>query len=278
MSRRGLRAGPGSVVKHVFLVAVCLVSLYPIWFIVQTSLKTDPQYQQDPLGLPVPPTGQSFVQLIESMPVLTWLTNSIVVSVAASIATTAIALLASYAVVFARFPGRSLFANGNLALMVVPPVTLLTPLFILMVDIGLINRLPSVIVIYVGLFLPFSVFFLTNFLRSIPLELIEAAKMDGLGPLSTLTRIVTPLSGPALFTLVLVNLIYSWNELLIALVFLQQGDARTLMAGLATFQGRYLAQQPLVMAGAFISVIPIVLLYIFGQRFFVRGLTAGIGK
>jgi ABC-type glycerol-3-phosphate transport system permease component len=76
----------------------------------------------------------------------------------------------------------------------------------------------------------------------------------------------------------LVNIIYGWNELLIALVFLQDDNSRTLMAGLAVFQGRYVTQQPLVMAGAFLSILPILLLYVFGQRFFVRGLTAGIGK
>ena len=87
-----------------------------------------------------------------------------------------------------------------------------------------------------------------------------------------------PLSGAAAFTLVIVQAIWVWNELLIALVFLQDENARTLMAGLAQFQGRYSADQPLVMAGALISILPIVLLYLAGQRFFVRGLTAGIGK
>jgi ABC-type glycerol-3-phosphate transport system permease component len=87
-----------------------------------------------------------------------------------------------------------------------------------------------------------------------------------------------PLSGAASFTLIVVQSIWVWNELLIALVFLQDESARTLMAGMAQFQGRYATNQPLVMAGALISILPIVLLYLSGQRFFVRGLTAGIGK
>jgi ABC-type glycerol-3-phosphate transport system permease component len=162
--------------------------------------------------------------------------------------------------------------------MVVPPVALLAPIFTLMVNMHLINRLPSVIIFYVGLFLPFSVFFITNFMRTIPVELLDAARVDGLSPFGTLRRIVAPLTSPALFTLMLVNIIYGWNELLIALVFLQDDRSRTLMAGLSVFQGRYVTQQPLVMAGSFLSVVPILLLYTFGQRFFVRGLTAGIGK
>jgi ABC-type glycerol-3-phosphate transport system permease component len=89
---------------------------------------------------------------------------------------------------------------------------------------------------------------------------------------------VLPLAGAACFTLVVVQAIWVWNELLIALVFLQNDHARTLNAGLAQFQGRYSTNQPLVLSGALISIAPVVLLYLSGQRFFVRGLTAGIGK
>lgn len=266
------------ILKHVVLIAICVISIYPIWFIVQTSLKTNTQYMLSPLGLPFPASFEAFVEVLGSMAVLQWALNSAIVTIVSAVGTTAIGLLAGYALVFGKFVGRGLVFNLNFALMVVPPVTLLTPLFLLMVNVRLINQLPSVAIIYVGLFLPFSIFFLANFLRSVPIELIEAAKLDGLSPFRTLVTIVTPLTMPALFTLVLVNVIYAWNELIIALVFLQQDSSRTIMAGLAVFQGRYLTQQPLVMAGALISILPIVLLYIFGQRYFVRGLTAGIGK
>ena len=174
--------------------------------------------------------------------------------------------------------GVNFLLTTNIAFMVIPPVTLLIPMFILMVNLHLINTLSSVIIFYVGLFVPFSVFFLTNFMRSVPDELIEAAKIDGLSPFAILRRIVVPLSSAAMFTLMLVNIIYAWNELLIALVFLQQQESRTLMSGLALFQGRYSTNQPLVMAGAFVSVVPILILYIFGQRFFVKGMMAGMGK
>lgn len=272
------RISAGAVAKHTFLVLVCVASIYPIWFIVQTSFKTNQAYTLDPLGLPTRPTIGSFRQLLGSLPVLRWGMNSAIVTLASAAASTAVALLASYAFVFGKFKGHGVLLNANIALMVVPPVALLTPMFTLMVNLHLINHLPSVIIFYVGLFLPFSVFFLVNFLRTVPFELIEAAKMDGLSAFGTLRHIVAPLASPALFTLMLVNIIYGWNELLIALVFLQDDNSRTLMAGLAVFQGRYVTQQPLVMAGAFLSIVPILLLYVFGQRFFVKGLTAGIGK
>jgi ABC-type glycerol-3-phosphate transport system permease component len=168
--------------------------------------------------------------------------------------------------------------KANLVLLVIPPVTLLIPMFVLMVDIGWINSLRSVILFYSGLVIPFSTFFLVNFFATVPPELIEAATVDGASPLYVLRRIVTPISAAASFTLMVVNAIYVWNELLIALVFLQDENKRTLMAGLTLFQGRYSTNQPLILAGAFVSIVPVILVYLSGQRFFVRGLTAGIGK
>jgi ABC-type glycerol-3-phosphate transport system permease component len=273
-----IRRNSGSLIKHAFLVLVCVASIYPIWFILQTSLKTNAAYTLSPLGLPTHSTASNYLQVIRSMSVPRWAWNSFIVTLTSATLSTAIALPAGYAFVFGRFRGRSILFNSNIALMVVPPVALLAPIFTLMVNVHLINRLPSVIIFYVGLFLPFSVFFITNFMRTIPLELLDAARMDGLSPFGTLRLIVAPLTSPALFTLMLVNIIYGWNELLIALVFLQDDNSRTLMAGLSVFQGRYVTQQPLVMAGSFLSILPILLLYAFGQRFFVRGLTAGIGK
>jgi ABC-type glycerol-3-phosphate transport system permease component len=272
------RIKTGSLIKHAFLVLVCVASLYPIWFILQTSLKTNAAYTLSPLGLPTHSTASNYLQVIRSMAVPRWAWNSFIVTLISATLSTAIALPAGYAFVFGQFRGRSTLFNSNVAFMVVPPVALLAPIFTLMVNVHLINRLPSVIIFYVGLFLPFSVFFITNFMRTIPLELLESARMDGLSPFGTLRLIVAPLTSPALFTLMLVNIIYGWNELLIALVFLQDDKSRTLMAGLSVFQGRYVTQQPLVMAGSFLSILPILLLYAFGQRFFVRGLTAGIGK
>ena len=261
-----------------FLVLVCVASLYPLWFMVQTALKSNDRYQLDPTGLPGSPTLASFRQMLSDLPLPHWMWNSVLVTVSSVAASTLIAVLAAYAIAFGRFRGQQALLKANLALMVIPPVTLLLPMFILMVDLGLINRLPSVIIFYSGLLIPFSVFFLTNFFRTVPPELIEASSVDGASPLAALRRIVVPMSGAAIFTLVVVNAIWVWNELLIALVFLQDENTRTLMAGLTQFQGRYNTNTPLVLAGSVISILPIILLYLSGQRFFVRGLTAGIGK
>jgi raffinose/stachyose/melibiose transport system permease protein len=119
-----------------------------------------------------------------------------------------------------RFRGRDVFFSLNVALMVVPPVVMLIPLFVLFVDLGLVSTYQGTILIYAGLTIPFSIFLLTNFFRAIPRELIESALTDGATNLRVLVQIILPLSAPALVTLVVVNALWVWNELLIALVFL----------------------------------------------------------
>jgi raffinose/stachyose/melibiose transport system permease protein len=267
-----------AVSRQSFLLLVCVGSLYPIWFMISTALKRNDDYVLDPTGFPRHATFHNFWVALHDLPVPHWLLNSVIVTVSSVAISTLIAMLGAYAIVFGQFVGRELLLKVNVVLMVIPPVVLLVPMFVLMVDAGWINSLRSVVVFYSGLLVPFSVFFLVNFFRTVPGELVEAAVVDGASPLRVLRLIVTPLSAAAIFTLMVVNAIYVWNELLIALVFLQDENKRTLMAGLTLFQGRYNTNQPLILAGAFVSILPVILLYLSGQRFFVRGLTAGIGK
>ena len=267
-----------SLIQQILLITLSLVSLYPLWFVVQTALKTPQAYALNPSGLPQAPTLANFFSLFHVMPFGRWTLNSVVVSLMSVAAATLIAVLAAYAIVFGRFLGQRVFFNLNIALMALPPVALIVPLFTLMVQGGLINTLPSVMLVYTVLLIPFSVFFLVNFFRELPLELVEAATIDGASHGRILFQIVMPLSVATTATLVIVNAIWVWNELLFALVFLQNNDQRTVMAGLALFQGRFATNEPLMMAGAFLSILPLLVLYLASQRFFIRGMTAGIGK
>src|SRR6185503_4218998 len=237
---RRVRAGAGGLVglvaRHAFLIVICLAALYPLWFIVTTALKSNADYQLDPTGFPFHPTLDSLRTMVSDEPLPRWMWNSFLVTVSSVAVSTLVALLAAYAAVFGRFRGHKIFLSTSVALMVVPPVTLLVPMFVFMVDTGWVNHLQSVIVFYTGLLVPFGVFFLSSFFRTVPEELIEAASVEGAGPFTVLRRIVLPLSGAAAFTLVIVQSIWVWNELLIALVFLQNDEARTLMSGLAQFQ------------------------------------------
>ncbi|GAB0117868.1 carbohydrate ABC transporter permease [Acidisoma sp. 7E03] len=264
--------------QQLLLIGLTLVSVYPLWFVLQTALKTQQSYLRDPTGLPSPPSLRGFLDVFATMPFGHWTLNSMFVAVVAVVAATAIAVFAAYAIAFGRFVGKHTFFNVNIALMALPPVALVVPLFTVMVQLGLINTLPSVMLVYTGLLIPFSIFFLTNFFRELPQELIEAATIDGASHTRILLRIVMPLSVATTFTLVIVNTIWVWNELLFALVFLQDERQRTVMAGLALYQGRFATNEPMMMAGALLSILPLLVLYLASQKFFVRGMTAGIGK
>lgn len=268
----------GSSVRQFIMVAMLVISLYPIYFILITSLKTQQEYTLNQTGLPHHPTLANFIQALTAIPLPTWFGNTVLLTVGSVILTTIISALAAYALAWGTFAGKTLLLRLNIALMVVPPVILIIPMFVLTVRIGLINTLLSVIIFYTGLLIPFSVYLLTSFFREVPHELFESAQIDGSNSFGILWRIVVPMVVPALVTLVVVNVLWVWNELLIALVFLQDDSLRTIMSGLSMFQGRYNTNQPLIMAGSFLAMLPTVILYLVGQRYFVKGLTAGIGK
>jgi ABC-type glycerol-3-phosphate transport system permease component len=145
-------------------------------------------------------------------------------------------------------------------------------------QIKLLGTYPGVILIYSGLLAPFSVYLLVTFFRTIPADLIEAALIDGSTSLGVLWRIILPLSGAPLVTLFIVNLLYVWNDLLIALLFLPDERLRTLMVGVSVFQGRFLQDIPLSMAGMALASLPMLIVYILFQRYFIRGLVAGAVK
>ena len=276
--RRRPRIRLAAFMRHVLLIVACALALYPIFFMVTTAFKTRADYLANPYSLPWPISFGNFSQAVEGGAFGTWFKNSVILTLGSVILSTAFAALAAFAVARMRWRGRHVFLSVNVALMVVPPVVMLIPLFIFFTDLHLVSTYQGVILIYAGLTLPFSVYLLTNFFRSIPHELVESALVDGSGNLGILLRIVLPLSVPALVTLVVVNALWVWNELLIALVFLPEDRLKTLMVGVTVFQNRYNLDVPVTMAGMLLASLPMILLYLFGQRFFIRGLTAGAVK
>jgi len=273
-----LRIFLSSIPTQVILIIFSLVAIYPIYYMVVTAFKTRPDWLRNQFGLPNPFIFQNILDALGKGSIPLWFGNSLIVTAASLIGSTIFSALAAYAIARFRFRGKTLYFNSMIALMVIPPAVLILPLFVLMVNIHLVNTLPSVIIIYSGLLIPFSIYLLVSFFRSLPSELFDAAAIDGCSNLDTFWRITLPLSMPALVTLVVVNALFVWNELLIALVFLQNAEVKTLMPGLTLFKGHFTVNEPLIMAGTLIATIPMVLLYLFGQRLFVEGLVAGAVK
>jgi len=280
--RRGRRSRvariSGRVVRQAVLVGAAALALYPVFFMATTALKTRSEYLEDRWGLPWPLAWANFGEAVGGGDFTRWIANSVVFTLGAVVVSTVIAALAAFAIARMRFRGRDALLTVNVALMVVPPVVMIIPLFVLFTQLELVSTYHGVTLIYAGLVTPFSVYMLTSFFRSIPRELVESALTDGASHLRILLQVVLPLSLPALVTLVLVNSLFVWNELLIALVFLPEDELKTLMVGLTVFRSRYNLDVPVTMAGMVLASIPMILLYVFGQRYFIRGLTAGALK
>jgi ABC-type glycerol-3-phosphate transport system permease component len=267
----------GKTAKHLVLLAATLLALFPVYVMVSAAFKTQNDFLAHPWAPFVHPTLDGFdAALNDQFP--TWFRNSVILTSSAVVITLALAALAGWGFARWSFPGRETLLGLLVSLMVVPPVVLLVPLFVFGVHIGWISTFRLVILIYVGLMLPFSVYLLANFFRTIPRSLIEAATIDGASSWDVFRRIVLPLSGAPLVTLAVVNLLWVWNELLIALVFLQDDSKKTLMVGITGFQSRYSLNVPVIMSGLTLATLPIVALYLFGQRYFQRGLVTGAVK
>jgi raffinose/stachyose/melibiose transport system permease protein len=275
---RSLSRLSGRALRQAVLVVAATLALYPIYFMASTGFKSRADYLEDKWGLPWPLSWGNFAEAVGGGDFARWLANSVTFTLGSVVLSTVIAALAAFAIARMRFFGRDMLLTVNVALMVVPPVVMIIPLFVLYTQLELVSTYHGVILIYAGLVTPFSVYMLTNFFRSIPRELVESALTDGASHLRVLLQIVLPLSIPALVTLILVNSLFVWNELLIALVFLPEDELKTLMVGLTVFRSRYNLDVPVTMAGMIVASIPMIILYAFGQRYFVRGLTAGAVK
>ena len=269
---------PSNVAKQLVLLFAAFLALVPTIYMVITALKSDEEYAIDKLGFPHSPVLENFRSVLVDSPFLYWMLNSGILVAGAVMLSTAISVLGAYAIATMQFRGRDTLLAVSTSLMAVPPVVMIVPLFVLYTRLNMVSTYSGAILIYAGLITPFSVYLLVTFFRTVPRELYEAAHIDGAGQFTILMKVVLPLSLPALVTLIVVNSLYVWNDLLIAIIFMQDEAKRTLMAGISVFSGRYNNQVPLTMAGMVIASAPMFILYVLFQKQFIRGLMSGAIK
>lgn len=272
------RKRKGGIIPQILMILLVVVILFPLYFMSVNSFKTHEEYVNNMIGLPHAFTVQNYVEAFEGKPFGQWFLNSMLLTIAAVLVTGILALLAGYAFAKMKFRGQKALFRAIVPLMSVPPVVMIIPQFQIIKIFGLVNTRVSVIIIYVGIMLPMTIYLMRNFMKTVPDSLLDAAKIDGCGRLKALTAIMMPLSIPALITSSLVNIVWVWNELLISLVFLQREELRTLMVGITLFKGRFTLDIPVIMAGLVIATVPIVVIYIFAQKYLVEGMLAGSVK
>ena len=264
--------------KQAILVLFAVLCLFPLYYLFVTAFKSQREYVGNLFGIPLAPILDNFVTVFRGRRFLIWFANSVILTGGSVAASLLLALFAAYAFARMQFRGRDGIFSFILTLMIVPPVVMVIPLFKIMIAMRILNTYPSVILIYAGLTLPFSIYMLASFFRTIPGAIIDSARIDGCRDLRVLSSIAVPLSAPAIITIVLVNALWVWNELLIAVIFLQKDELKTLMVGLTIFKSRYNLDIPVTMAGLALATVPMLALYFAGQRYFIRGLVAGAVK
>jgi ABC-type glycerol-3-phosphate transport system permease component len=261
--------------RQIMMVLLAVLSIYPVFFMINTALKSKPDYINNRFGFPNAIALQNFREVFLGKDFSRWFTNSIILTVASVLVSLIIALLAAFALSRYKFKMREGILKFVISLMMVPPVIMLIPLFVFMSKVKLTNSYIGIVLIYTGLLLPFSIYLLTTFFRSVPHSIIESASIDGCNSFRILKNILIPMSMPPIMTLIVINALWVWNELLLALIFLQKDDFKTLMTGITVFKSRYNIDVPLTMMGLFVITIPMVLIYFLAQKYFIRGLVSG---
>jgi multiple sugar transport system permease protein len=271
--RRGIGRG-WLIATYVALVVFLLWTIIPFMWMILASLKTNKEIYGDFTLLPQTVYFGHYVSLLSGK-FSVWMRNSAEVSLAATSLSITLGALGAYAITRLRFAGRRIVAIGLVCTYLIPQSLLFIPLFQVVSNVGLTDTVGALIMIYPTITLPFCTWLLMSYFKSIPVELEEAALIDGCNRLGVLFRIVLPLSTPAIVVVGLFSFTNAWNEFLYALVMTNSVSARTVTVGLTQMLGEDVFYWGQMMAGALITALPPVIMYTLAQRFVIKGLVVG---
>ncbi|MGW2127195.1 carbohydrate ABC transporter permease [Streptomyces coelicoflavus] len=271
----GRRNWAGGLAGWLWLVVVAV----PLYWTLITSLKAQSRYYaENPLVPPADPTLDNYRLVVES-DFLRYFVNSVVVTAGAVVPAVLFSFMAAYAIVRgARM--RVLRAMNGLFLMglAIPLQATVIPVYLIIIKLQLYDSLLALILPSVAFAIPLSVLVLANFVRDVPKELFDSMRVDGAGEWTTMWRLAAPLTRPALLTVTIFNALTIWNGFLLPLVLTQSPQRRTLPLALWTFQGQYGVNVPAVLAAVVLTTLPVLILYAFGRRQLLSGLTAGFSR
>jgi len=271
---RAQRIG-NQMLVYAVLIALLAFSLGPLvlaWF---TAFKTGEEILFNPFGPPIPPHLDNLREAWTVGRFSLYFKNSVIISIADVMAVLVISSLAGYALGRLRFPGERVVLFIFLIGLTIPVTAILIPLYLTMRDFRLLDTYGSVIVAHVALASPIFIFIMRAFFKELPSELDDAARIDGASEFGVFWHVMLPLAKPGLLTVALMEFLWSWNDLLLPLVFLTSDNLRTLPVGMLFYQGRFSINYGLMSAGVIILSMPVIILFLIFQRNFVQGLTGG---
>jgi multiple sugar transport system permease protein len=274
--RKSRAALLGRFLGYTAIVATAVAILVPfVWMVVSSLKRTNDVFTVPIQWIPNPVQWSNYVDIFAKADMFTWIKNTLLLSVVVTFLQVLTGSLAAYGFSKGRFPGRNALFLAYIATIAVPWQAYMIPQFILFSKLHLANTLWSIIALQA--FGAFGVFLMKSFFDTIPNELVEAARMDGLSELGIYRRIMLPLSIPAIASLSLLTFVTTWNDYLGPLLYLRDPKIWTIQLGLQSFVGQYNTEFALIMTGAVISVLPVALVFALGQRYFVEGIaTTGL--
>ncbi|MEV5206518.1 carbohydrate ABC transporter permease [Micromonospora sp. NPDC053740] len=274
--RRSVQSRGWRLVGYAALVLAAAGLLLPFYWMVVASLKTNSDVFTIPITwLPDPVVWRNYLDIWQRSDMTTWLGNTLLLSVVVSLLQVVTGSFAAYGFARVRFPGRNALFLAYVGTIAVPWQSYMIPQFILMSKLQLSNTLWSIVALQA--FGAFGVFLMKQFYETIPEELSESARVDGLSEFGIYRRIMLPLSRPALASLALLTFVTTWNDYLGPLIYLRSPELRTIQLGLNTFISQYNAEYALIMTGSVLSVLPVAVIFLLGQRYFIEGIaTTGL--
>ncbi|MEV0388544.1 carbohydrate ABC transporter permease [Nonomuraea sp. NPDC050643] len=265
-----------SVLAYTGLIVVTALVLVPFAWMVSSSLKQDNEVFAVPIQwIPDELRWSNFAEIWERIPLLTYLGNSAFLSVTVTCLQVLTGSFAAYGFSKVRFPGRDALFLAYIGTIAVPWQAYMVPQYIMMQKAELTDTYWSIILLQA--FGAFGVFLMRQYYMSIPDDLCEAARIDGLSEYGIYRRIMLPLSKPALASLALLTFVNTWNDYMGPFIYLTSNELWTVQLGLRSFVGQYDAEYAMIMTGAVLSVLPILVIFLFGQRYFIQGIaTSGL--
>jgi len=269
--RQGMPQALTRIIIHIVLLVGIGTTVVPFLWMLSSSLKTNLEvFHIPPTLIPPAPQWQNYLQIFKVVPYGRWFLNSVFITLAQTIFYLFVASLAGFTFARLRFPGREAIFALYLATLMVPGEVTLIPRFILMKELHLIDTFAAVIL--PGVFSAYGVFLLRQFLMNLPDSLEEAAILDGASYFRIYWEIILPLAGPALATLAIFSFRGAWNDFTWPLIVINSENMKPLSVGLASFHGLYETNWPYLMAASTVALIPIIIVFVAAQKYFVRGI------
>ena len=277
--KRKSQVGSPHPIFYPMLILSCIVVLVPVLWMVSTSVKNETElFLSPPLLWPDSPTLAAFISVFNDYPFADYFKNSLVVVICATGISIGFSTLAGYGLSRFKFRGRTSFLTFLLLSQMFPSVMLIIPYFKIMRTAGLLDSNPGLIVTYISFTIPFCTWMMYGYFKSIPKELDEAAALDGAGHARTFFSVILPLTLPGIVATSVYAFITAWNEYLFALILTNSEDQKTIPIGIGQLIGQYKIEWNELMAASIYSTIPLMVLFLFLQRYLISSLTAGAVK